>query len=410
MPTPTRSLGALTQRDVSCPVCLQVFKLHTPRSGTYSLVRRDSDNCPHYSGVNPLYYQIWVCPGCGYAALKKDFANLEDRHHDAVAKALKDAGLVRTVDFRQPDRSPFAALVAFKLAAVTYEARKAQPKVLASMSLRAGWICRMTGNLGRELAHLARASELLELAFSQGGAKPGQGGDEDDDEAAIPFMIGELGLRLGRFEQAERWFGVVLADRETPDKIQKATRDRLYDLRQVQKVDDVLHHVPLLEPMDDVSLGLLAAHTSSRRAEAGEVLFRKGEPGDAMYVVTKGHIDIYLGSPEDSEPVARLGPGEAFGEIPLLKGEPRGATAVIAPGSGAELLEVDKPAFRTVVRANPEVVDKLAQMVADRESRNAALDHPSIADAAPKQRPSAVEVQKSVIAAQVRKVLDPMDP
>jgi len=410
MATPTRSLATLTQRDVSCPVCLQVFKLHTPRSGTYSLVRRDSDNCPHYSGVNPLYYQIWVCPGCGYAALKKDFASLEDRHHDAVAKALKESGLARTVDFRQPDRSPFAALVAFKLAGVTYEARKASPKVLASMALRAGWICRMTGNLGRELAHLARASELLELAFSQGGAKPGQGGEEEDDESAIPFMIGELGLRLGRFEQAERWFGVVLADRETPDKIQKATRDRLYDLRQVQKVDDVLHHVPLLEPMDDDSLGLLAAHTHSRRAEAGEVLFRIGEPGDAMYVVTKGHIDIYLGSPETSKPVARLGPGDAFGEIPLLKGEPRGATAVIAPGGGAELLEVDKPAFRTVVRANPEVVDKLAQMVAEREKRNAAYEHPSLAEASPTRPKTPAEVQQSIIAAQVRKVLDPMDP
>jgi CRP-like cAMP-binding protein len=129
-----------------------------------------------------------------------------------------------------------------------------------------------------------------------------------------------------------------------------------------------------------------------------------------MYVVTKGHIDIYLGSPETSEPVARLGPGDAFGEIPLLKGEPRGATAVIAPGGGAELLEVDKPAFRTVVRANPEVVDKLAQMVAEREKRNAAYEHPSLAQASPARPKTPSEVQQSIIAAQVRKVLDPMDP
>ncbi|MEB3298469.1 MAG: DUF2225 domain-containing protein [Candidatus Sericytochromatia bacterium] len=409
MSSQTRSLATLTSRDVTCPVCVGTFKLYTPRSGTYALLRRDSDNCPHYSGVNPLYYQIWVCPTCGYAALKKDFAQLDDRHHDAVAEALKAAGLVRTVDFRQPDRSPFAALVSFKLAAVTYGARRAQPKVLASMALRAGWICRMTGNLGRELAYLAQASDLLEQAFSLGGTKPGAGGEEEEEEAAIPFLIGELGLRLGRFDQSERWFGLVLQNRETPEKIQKVTRDRLYDLRQIQKVDEVLHHVPLLEPMDDESLGLLAAHTITRKAEIGEVLFRKGEPGDAMFVVTKGYIDIYLGSPEDSKPIARLGPGEAFGEIPLLKGEPRGATAVIAPGSGAELLEVDKPAFRTLVRANPEVVDKLAEMVAERERRNAGQDHPSLAEATPVPRNPA-EVQQSIIAAQVRKVLDPMDP
>ncbi|MDJ0924593.1 MAG: cyclic nucleotide-binding domain-containing protein [Acidimicrobiia bacterium] len=55
-----------------------------------------------------------------------------------------------------------------------------------------------------------------------------------------------------------------------------------------------------------------------------ETIVRQGEPGDALCIVTKGTVEVL----RDDRIVARLGAGDYFGEISLIDGEPRSATAV----------------------------------------------------------------------------------
>ncbi len=88
-------------------------------------------------------------------------------------------------------------------------------------------------------------------------------------------------------------------------------------------------------PTDDSFATLLDAelrrHSGSAQAieaAAGEIIFREGDQGNGMYVVDEGRVDI-LSIVKDAEPrvLSRIGPGGMFGEMSLIDGKPRSATA-----------------------------------------------------------------------------------
>jgi CRP-like cAMP-binding protein len=81
-----------------------------------------------------------------------------------------------------------------------------------------------------------------------------------------------------------------------------------------------------------------------------------------MFVVVRGEMVVTL-EPSTHE-VARLGPGDIFGEMSLLTGAPR--TATVTALTDAELLEITADAFRRFVLANPTAVEQIGGAVAAR--------------------------------------------
>jgi CRP-like cAMP-binding protein len=107
-----------------------------------------------------------------------------------------------------------------------------------------------------------------------------------------------------------------------------------------------------------------AAEIYGRDFPAGAVVFEEGDPGSRMYVIQTGEVRILkrLGAREIT--LARLGAGEAFGEMALLEGQPRSATAVVeAP---TRLLEIDAAAFADLVRRNGEIALRLLRRLSAR--------------------------------------------
>ena len=84
-----------------------------------------------------------------------------------------------------------------------------------------------------------------------------------------------------------------------------------------------------------------------KRVKAGEVLFQKGEPGEAMFLVLEGRIDIKLGD----KVVDTVGLYGLIGEMALLDAAPRSATAVAS--SGGEVAVINRQTFLDLVRENP---------------------------------------------------------
>jgi CRP-like cAMP-binding protein len=96
----------------------------------------------------------------------------------------------------------------------------------------------------------------------------------------------------------------------------------------------------------------------------GTVLFREGEPGREMYVVHQGRVTISKRAGEVEKILSSFGPGEFLGEMSILNGRPRSATATCAEDS--KLLVIDAKTFEAMVRSNAEVAIRMIKKLADR--------------------------------------------
>ncbi len=109
----------------------------------------------------------------------------------------------------------------------------------------------------------------------------------------------------------------------------------------------------LFEGLDDATLELVAGALRERRFRRGEVIFHVEDPGDALYVVASGEVKIVLPSDEGAEPaiLTTIGRGGFFGELALLDGRPRSASAIAV--RAVEALVLRRDAFDRLVDAEP---------------------------------------------------------
>jgi CRP-like cAMP-binding protein len=98
----------------------------------------------------------------------------------------------------------------------------------------------------------------------------------------------------------------------------------------------------------------------------GQMVFGQGDEGNRLYIVKSGALEV-LASPSDAAdpiPVAYLGPGEVLGELALLTGSPRSASARVP--ERAELFTVDKPVFLDLMKTLPAFARNLCLVLAKR--------------------------------------------
>jgi uncharacterized membrane protein len=126
----------------------------------------------------------------------------------------------------------------------------------------------------------------------------------------------------------------------------------------------LLRQIQLFESMEDADLEALGVKLSSRKFEEGAVIFAQGEVGDAMYLIEEGAVDIVAGTGSQRVTLASLFNGQYFGELSLLDGAPRSATAVAARPTLALALERDD--FVEFVRRRPEAALSIMHELGER--------------------------------------------
>lgn len=100
-----------------------------------------------------------------------------------------------------------------------------------------------------------------------------------------------------------------------------------------------LHATPFFGGLSDASLDLLVAMLVERRFDTGATIFAEAEPGRSMFIVGSGELVVRRhGSAGSAVDIARLGPGDFFGEMTLI--EPQNRSASVAARSEALLYEL----------------------------------------------------------------------
>jgi CRP-like cAMP-binding protein len=126
---------------------------------------------------------------------------------------------------------------------------------------------------------------------------------------------------------------------------------------------DALATIPFFAGLEPAALERLAAGMRSRRFRRGEVIFHIGDPGDALFVIVEGEVKISLPSETGEEAIlATLRSGDVFGELALLDGAPRSASASALIATETVVLPRDK--FRELIATEAGVRDALLASIA----------------------------------------------
>jgi len=130
-----------------------------------------------------------------------------------------------------------------------------------------------------------------------------------------------------------------------------------------RSVLEALSTIPFFAGLDRVALERLAAGMRARRFRRGEVIFHIGDPGDALFVIVEGEVKISLPSETGDEAIlARLRVGDVFGELALLDGAPRSASATAIVATETVVLPRDR--FRELIATEAGVRDALLASIA----------------------------------------------
>jgi CRP-like cAMP-binding protein len=138
----------------------------------------------------------------------------------------------------------------------------------------------------------------------------------------------------------------------------------------------VLRRAALLRSLPSADLERVGALLQPRTYQRGEVVFHQGDVGETAHLVVQGHLKIVLPSHHGREAfLAIIGPGDLFGELALLDGEPRSATVVaLDPVTTAVLHRAD---FLGLLRgssaAREALQATLAGIIRERSERRANL-------------------------------------
>jgi CRP-like cAMP-binding protein len=124
-----------------------------------------------------------------------------------------------------------------------------------------------------------------------------------------------------------------------------------------------LARIPFFAGLDEAALDRVADGTRTRRFRRGEVIFHAGDPGDALFIITAGEVKIGLPSETGDEAIiATLHAGDVFGELALLDGAPRSATATALVITDVVVLPRDR--FLELIASEPAVRDALLASLA----------------------------------------------
>jgi small-conductance mechanosensitive channel len=126
-----------------------------------------------------------------------------------------------------------------------------------------------------------------------------------------------------------------------------------------------IRNVDIFSVLLPEQMTLIARSAREQRFLPGERLVRQGDPGEDLYVILEGSVDVQVEVGGLSKIVNTLHKGQFFGELSLLTGEPRSATVVAK--TPLRVLVIGKHSLSRVIEGNTELIDRIGALVVTRQ-------------------------------------------
>jgi CRP/FNR family cyclic AMP-dependent transcriptional regulator len=117
----------------------------------------------------------------------------------------------------------------------------------------------------------------------------------------------------------------------------------------------MLEKNPLWAGLDRKDLKAIVKASEERKFKTGDIILGKGEGGVGFYLIVDGSVEVK----SDSDILAKLGPGQFFGEMAVLDNQPRSADVVAAEPSRCFI--VSEWSFKALISENPRIALKMIQ-------------------------------------------------
>ncbi|MEO3946828.1 DUF2225 domain-containing protein [Gorillibacterium sp. CAU 1737] len=209
-------LEPLYQVTEVCGYCETEFRTSKVRSSFKKAAHTDTDFYCKFKTVNPDFYVVAVCPFCGYAFTENFSSGLSPEFRTRFELTVRKNW--QGVDYGK-ERSWEEALKTYKLALLCAQIKQEKERVVAGLLHHIAWLHREKGDVEQEKRFLQLALEEYIKVYEREGIHV--------NNARLMYLLGELNRRLGRYNEAVRWFARVVNDKTIMDSAMiRASRDQ----------------------------------------------------------------------------------------------------------------------------------------------------------------------------------------
>lgn len=220
-------------RNVECIFCKYKFTTKKLRAKFIKVTEYDTDFRPLYDSdhANPLFYNIFVCPDCGFSFSEdftKSFASgtkkqIEEKVSSKWTK--HDYGGERTID---------EAINTYKLAGYCAMLKKEKHITIAGIYMRLAWLYRQKKEVEQEIRFLKLARKEYLDSYSTEDFKGTQ-----VTEIRLLYLAGELSVRIDDIAAATKYFSMVIEKQKqaVETKLVEMARERWQEIRGRQTAD-----------------------------------------------------------------------------------------------------------------------------------------------------------------------------
>ncbi|MDF9410073.1 MAG: cAMP receptor protein [Pelotomaculum sp. PtaB.Bin013] len=218
----------LYRKEYICPICDNKINTSHVRSSSLRIKKVDDDLCNHYEHINPIYYEIVICPQCGYAFNEETYLiKLNDGQKEEILKQIEPLWKHDNFDYSGV-RTLEHSIQAFLLFILSMKNLKIKNSKRGNIFLKMSWLYRFKKDINSEIKYLQLAIARFKEAYEKENLS------DPRLEMNIIYLLGVLNLKLGNSKEGFRWLDTILKHpaRETLPGIVGRAREIWQDMRQ----------------------------------------------------------------------------------------------------------------------------------------------------------------------------------